>query len=205
MPEHDLVQIFLTLQREFGARVHEVAAEQWDTPTPNSEWNVADLVAHLITEHLWASPLLRGLDLDAAAAEVDRSRSTGGDAGLAATYPRAWDDAAASSAAAFSAPGALERTISLSRGDTKASGYLREMIFDLAVHTWDLGQAIGCRGSLPGDVVYAVWGDSYQFGDLSASGMFDHPVAVPDDAPVLDRLIAMTGRNPRWSDSVFDR
>jgi len=33
-------------------------------------------------------------------------------------------------------------------------------------------------------------------GDMSDSGMFDKPVAVPDDAPTIDRLVGMCGRDP---------
>lgn len=202
--DYDLVEIFTVLQREFQLRVRAVEAEQWTDPTPNAAWHVADLVAHLITEHRWVEPLMRGLDIDAAATEVDRARSFAGHDGVGATYVQAWDDAALCAAAAFSEPRALERPVTLSRGQTTADGYIREMIFDLVVHAWDLGEAIGYRAPLPTDIVQIVWDESRQFGDLSASGMFDHPVAVPPDAPVLDRLIAMTGRDPRWSDSVTE-
>ena len=193
------------MQREFGARVHAIGPDQWTGPTPNVAWTVADLVAHLITEHLWVAPLVRGLDVDAAAQEVDRTRSLGSDDGLGTSYVAAWDAAAAQSAEALCAPGALARPVSLSRGDTTVNGYIQELIFDLTVHTWDLDQAIGFHGALPADVVRIVWQESQKFGDLSASGMFDHPVTVAPDAPVLDQLIAMTGRDPRWSDSVLDR
>jgi hypothetical protein len=29
-------------------------------------------------------------------------------------------------------------------------------------------------------------------------GLFGAPVAVPDSAPLLDRLIGLTGRDPAW-------
>jgi hypothetical protein len=32
---------------------------------------------------------------------------------------------------------------------------------------------------------------------MSGSGMFAAPVPVPDDAPTIDKLVALTGRNPR--------
>jgi uncharacterized protein (TIGR03086 family) len=195
--EHDLVGIFLTMQDEFGARVGAVRPEQWSGDTPDTEWDVAALVAHLVTEHRWIDPLMRGLDLDAAALEIDSARSFAGDDGLGATYVQAWGEAASRAAAAFSAPGALDRSVSLARGETTATSYLRELIFDLTVHSWDLGTAIGYPGELPADVVQVVWEETRDVGDLSASGMYDRPVAVPVDAPVLDRLIAMTGRDPR--------
>ena len=169
-----------------------VSAEQWTRPTPNAAWDVADLVGHLITEHRWVGPLMRGLDLDAAAAEVDAVRSSAVHDG----YREAWVDAADRSFAAFSAPAALEQTVFLSRGPTPADGYIRELIFDLLVHSWDLGRAIDYVGQLPADIVARVWEASRKFCDLSSSGMYDSPVDVPDDAPVLDRLIAMTGRDP---------
>jgi hypothetical protein len=31
------------------------------------------------------------------------------------------------------------------------------------------------------------------------AGLFGPPVAVADDAPELDRLIGLTGRDPAWS------
>jgi hypothetical protein len=42
-----------------------------------------------------------------------------------------------------------------------------------------------------------VYDKAKDFGDLSSSGLFDSPVDVPDDAPTIDRLIALTGRDPR--------
>ena len=185
------------MQDEFGVRVHAVGPDRWTGPTPNAAWDVADLVAHLVTEHRWIDPLMRGLDLDAAAREIDSARAFAGDDGVGATYLQAWDEAASHAAAAFSVSDALERPVSLARGETTATSYIRELIFDLTVHAWDLGTAIGYPGKLPADVVRIVWDESHHFGDLSASGMFDRPVAVPVDAPVLDRLIAMTGRDPR--------
>ena len=29
-------------------------------------------------------------------------------------------------------------------------------------------------------------------------GLFGPPVSVPDDAPLLDRLLGLTGRDPAW-------
>ena len=188
--------MFLKLQLEFGARVHAVSPQQWGDPTPNSAWDVGELVAHLITEHRWIGPLMRGLTIDAAATEVDLGRSAVEEGAAGPSYAQAWDDVAAEAAASFTAPGALDLKVSLTRGETTAVSFIRELIFDLTVHSWDLGRSIGYVGDLPADIVQAVWEESHQFGDLSASDMYDRPVVVPADAPILHRLIAMTGRDP---------
>lgn len=177
-------------------RVHAVSYAQWSEPTPNSAWDVGELVAHLITEHRWVDPLLRGLSVDEAATEVDHDRSFLERGGSGATYVLAWDDVAVKAAAAFSAVDVLDRKVSLGRGETTAVSFTRELIFDLTVHSWDLGRAIGYPGELPADIVQFVWEEAHHFEDLSASDMYDRPVVVPADAPILHRLIAMTGRDP---------
>ncbi|MCU1659873.1 MAG: hypothetical protein JWO57_4529 [Pseudonocardiales bacterium] len=183
--------------REFGVRVHAIDPDQWGAPTPATEWSVTDLVGHVVDEHRWAPPLLHGHDLDAAAKIVEGVASTRHDVSMGSDLAAEWDDAATASVEAFGEPGALDRTVSLSRGPTPVRDYLGEMILDLTVHAWDLGKAIGYSEPLPEDLVRPVYQDVVEMGDLSSSGVFHAPVDVPDDAPVIDKLVAATGRDPR--------
>jgi uncharacterized protein (TIGR03086 family) len=73
------------------------------------------------------------------------------------------------------------------------------MVFDLTVHSWDLGKAIGYDELLPRELVEFVLANMPGSGDLSGSGLFAEPVDVGDDAAPQDRLIAATGRDPSWS------
>lgn len=193
----DLLEKYRTGQALFTERVHAVADNQWQQPTPDREWTVAELVTHVIDEHRWAAPLLHGQDLETAAKIVEGTRSLPVDGGVGANLAEEWDAAAVSSADAFTADGALERTVELSRGTTAVRDYISEMIFDLVVHSWDLARAIGYSEALPDDLVAAVYEAAKKFGDLSSSGFFDAPVDVPDDASTLEKLIALTGRDPR--------
>lgn len=195
--DDDLLAAFLAAQNAFGERVHAVAEGQWQQPTPDTEWTVADLVSHLIEEHRWAAPLVHGHDLDTAGKIVRGTRNLPVDGGTGANLAELWDEAAAASADAFSGDGALERSVALSRGATPARDYIGEMTFDLVVHAWDLGTAIGFDGALPSDVVERVYAQARGIGDLSPSGLFHAPVAVPDDASTIDKLVALTGRSPR--------
>jgi uncharacterized protein (TIGR03086 family) len=189
----DLIALFTSGQREFSARVHAIAEDQWRAPTPCAEWTVADLVDHLIDEQRWAAPLMHGQDLEAAGKVVEGSRSLPVDG---ANLAQEWDEAATASAEAFTAPGALERRVELSRGATPATTYLEEMIFDLVLHAWDLGKAIGYADPLPDDLVAVVQSKVAAMGDLSSTGLFDAPVDVPADASAIDKLVAQTGRKP---------
>jgi uncharacterized protein (TIGR03086 family) len=194
----NLVEKFREAQHAFTDRVHAVAEDQWQAPTPDTEWTVADLVGHLIEEHRWAAPLMHGLDLDSAGKVVEGSRSLPVDGGVGGNLAEEWDEAAVESANAFAEDGALDRTVELSRGPTPAREYLGEMIFDLVVHGWDLQTAIGYSGApLSEELVGAVYEQARQLGDMTSSGLFGAPVDVPDDAPTIEKLVALTGRDPR--------
>ena len=74
-----------------------------------------------------------------------------------------------------------------------------EMTFDLAVHSWDLGKAIGYGAQLPRELAEFVLAQLDGAGDLSGSGMFAEPVDVAGDATPQDKLVAATGRDPGWT------
>ena len=193
----DELSNFLSAQRAFSERVHAVSEDQWSAPTPCREWSVAELVDHVIEENRWAAPLLHGLDVKSAGKVVEGSRKLPVHGGVGANLAEEWDEAALEAADAFSAAGALDRTVELSRGTTPVRQYIVEMISDLVIHGWDLGRAVGYDRPLPAAAVDAVYELAKGMGDLSSTGMFDKPVDVPADAPTIDRLVALTGRNPR--------
>ena len=188
------LQIMDQAFREFTARVDAIPAGGWDSPTPATEWTVRDLVAHVLDEHLWVPPLVHGHDLETAEQIVKGAQSTREGDDLKAQ----WHSAADASAQAFGEPDALGREVSLSRGPTPCGQYLDEMIFDLVVHGWDLGKAVGYPDPIPDSLAEPVFEAVKDMGDLSSFGdMFAPPVSVPDDASTLDKLVAHTGRNPR--------
>lgn len=175
----------------FDAQVKEVRPGDWDKPTPDDEWNVQDLVKHLIDEHLWMPPLLGGHDLGTAEKIVQGVTSTG-DAAVD------WDNAVAGSRQALAEPDVLARTVSLSRGPTPADQYIMEMMFDAAVHAWDLGRALGNDVTLPDELVSTLHPMILGMKDMLAeSGLFAPPVDIGAGASKADELIAATGRDPR--------
>jgi uncharacterized protein (TIGR03086 family) len=194
MTDDELIETFLSAQAAFTERMHAVGEDQWPLGTPDAQWTVADLAGHLVDEHRWAGPLLDGLDMDAARAVVDRWGPPGRDG---ATLVPAWDRAAVMSAAAFRAGGALTGSVAITRGSVPAVEYLEEMVLDLVVHAWDLGTAIGYPEPLPAAAVAAIYPLAQAIVDRTPAGMFDPPVEVSTGAPAVDKLVALTGRQPR--------
>ena len=72
---------------------------------------------------------------------------------------------------------------------------------EVIVHGWDIAVASGQPFACEPELAVAVLG----FGRPTAGqnlrgvpGLFGPPVHVGDDAPLLDRLIGLTGRDPSW-------
>ena len=104
---------------------------------------------------------------------------------------KAWQDADAwtgtTRAGGLELPGALAGNVALN---------------EVVVHGWDLAVATGQPFSAGPDLVDA----ARSFAQAAVAqnpngteGLFGPPVTVPDDAPPLDRLIGLTGRDPSWT------
>ncbi|MER5471358.1 TIGR03086 family metal-binding protein [Streptomyces sp. NPDC002935] len=71
---------------------------------------------------------------------------------------------------------------------------------ELLVHGWDLARATGQEYAPDATALQA----SYEFLSAAAEdptrggGIFGPVVPVPDDAPLLDRVIGLSGRDPGW-------
>ena len=188
----------------FGTLVHTVRADQWNLPTPCAEWTVHDLVNHVVAENLWTAPLMEGATI------ADVGDAYDGDV-LGDDPVAAWDAAAQSARHAVDAPGALERSVHLSAGDTPAAEYVNQLFADHLIHAWDLAQALDSDARLDGDLVAAcaAWFDTIEdlYRQAGAIGPRPH-VAV--DADPQTHLLARFGRSDalatvtRFND-VFNR
>ncbi|MEU1784712.1 TIGR03086 family metal-binding protein [Streptomyces sparsogenes] len=176
----------------FTERVHAVRPDQWDDPTPCTGWTVRDLVNHLAVEQMWVPPLVRD----------GRTIAEQGDAlegDLLGEDPVAtWDEAAAAAREAFTAPGALERTVDLSFGETPAEEYCAQITIDATVHAWDLSRAIGVDERIPKPLVdFSVRAVAPYAAELEKSGMFAAAVEPPSGADAQTKLLALLGREVR--------
>jgi uncharacterized protein (TIGR03086 family) len=184
----DLLDLHRRAAAEFDRRMAAIGDDQWEAPTPCTDWNVRALVRHLVYENVWVADLMAG----ATVAEVgDRYE---GD--LLGDDPKsAWQDALRTALEELSVPGALERTVHLSYGDERASEYLAQLTLDHAVHGWDLARAIGADDALDAELVehlWTVWSPRSEM--IGGSGVFAPPVDVAPGADSQTRLLGLLGR-----------
>ncbi len=189
----DVVDLHGRSGRRFAALVAGVGPEQWHNGTPCSEWDVRELVHHLLYEQRWVPPLFDGLTVEQVGGRFD------GD--LMGEDTAAWPGLLASSIdeahAAVAQPGSLERTVHLSFGDVPGREYVMQLTADLAIHAWDLARATGQDDSLdPGVVALLLPWTEANAGLLTGSGMFGSPIDVGAGAGDDARLLGLLGRRP---------
>ena len=113
----------------------------------------------------------------------------------------AWAASARAATAAVAAPGAVDRTVHLSFGDTPAEEYAYQLAADHLIHGWDLAVAVGADTHLDPEVVEACAAWFVDREDLYRdSGVIGpRPADVGDDADPQARLLVAFGRDPSWS------
>lgn len=96
-------------------------------------------------------------------------------------------------------PGALERTLAMPIGDAPGAMGIRIVTIDTMVHTWDLARALGRQHTMDAELAGAALEMLRGLISPEFRGPgrgFDAEVPCPDGAPVQDRLLAFTGRQP---------
>lgn len=83
----------------------------------------------------------------------------------------------------------------------EVAGYVA--LNEIVVHGWDLARATGQPYKAGEEEIDAclefVRPSVEESGGKGIDGLFGPAVSVPDDAPPLDRLLGLTGRDPSWT------
>jgi uncharacterized protein (TIGR03086 family) len=186
-----LVDRIIMLQRAVdGANrvVSGLQADELTKPTPCTDWDVKALVDHMA----WVLATFTAA-IDDTEPPPKSADLLGGD--LAASYARVSQKAVD----AWRIPGTLERTLTIPLGEMPAPVALNVMIADQHLHTWDLSKSLGRPHTMDEDLSAAVLGVMQQMLKPEYRGPgkgFGAVVPWPEDAPVQERLLAFSGRQP---------
>jgi uncharacterized protein (TIGR03086 family) len=184
--------------RRMADLVRSVPDELLDGPTPCPAYTLGDLLDHV-----------GGLTLAFTAAATKafgdaRSQPPSGDASRLgnawrtripkdlAALAEAWRDPAAWSgmtrAGGIELPGEVAGLVALD---------------ELVIHGWDVARASGQAYDCEAPLLEVVHGFVAQFSgpgqEAQREGLFGPVVEVPEGAPLLDRVIGLSGRDPAWS------
>jgi uncharacterized protein (TIGR03086 family) len=178
--------------------IHGVPDARFDDPTPCPNYTLGDLVEHVGGLTVAFTGAARKDTGDATSQSPSGDASRLGDdwrtqiprdlAALAEAWrdPQAWTGR--TQAGGVELPGEVAGLVALD---------------ELVIHGWDVARASGQSYEVDQPSLEAVHGFVAQFAAPEQAaireGLFGPVVEVSDDAPLLDRVIGLTGRDPGWS------
>jgi uncharacterized protein (TIGR03086 family) len=177
------MDMLITLERAANATsaiARGVRPEQFDSPTPCGDWNVEQLMNHLIGSLEYFTARAEGKD-------ADRPQSAS-----PASYEKTvghLQRVASATAAAWRRPGVLEQAITTTAGGMPGSMLANPARSEMLTRTWDLARATGQPMSADNiDVDGVLAGMQKTLKPEARQPAFGPEVQAPNGAPAIDRL-----------------
>jgi uncharacterized protein (TIGR03086 family) len=175
----DIIDRYERAADGFTARLDAVGDDQWASPTPCTDWDVRQLVNHVIDVQ---RAIPEGLGM--AVTDVPDPKAT-------------WKAVRDGAMTVLRQPGVLEQTMPGRSGEMPVEMSLGIRVGDLLVHTWDLARATGGDERLDADTAAIVL-ERIKPNDelLRSSGTFGPKLDPPPGADAAVELLCFTGRRP---------
>ncbi len=177
----DLVAELEAASEELARLIAAVRDDQWSFPTPCAEWNVRELVAHIIESAARFATIMRAGEPPApvSMASADRYRAS-----------------ARALVAALREPGVMERVYEVPIGSVPGAVVVHLRLTEALTHGWDLAKATGQEAQF--DERVAEQEVEFTEGALAMVPAdrkpFSPPQPVRDSATALEHLAALLGR-----------
>jgi uncharacterized protein (TIGR03086 family) len=194
-------EVFVLADRALERLVARIRPDQWDSTLPASfatsarpeAPTVRELVAYHAYDDAWVPDMLAGLTMDEAGTDKFDDDLLGDDpvgrfSGIV--------EAACAAAGALSASD-LDAVAHLSFGDYPVREYFWQINSFRALRAHDIAKALGLEVDVEPELIQGVWDEvSPHAEEWRTIGVFPAAVPVPEEAPLLDRLLGLTGRQP---------
>jgi uncharacterized protein (TIGR03086 family) len=191
----DDIELLALARLGFRHRLELVLADDWARPTPCSEWNLRQLVNHVVGSDLRYAALLNGGNRQDFTRRWEEETGSGPVVG---DHPvEDWTNGAAVLDAAMRAPGAMDRVVDYPRGPLRGRDLLENRIVDITIHTWDLARAIEADDTLHERLVRrSLSARVFQARPDRPAAANDGSGSAPDNARLQRRLLRASGRSP---------
>jgi uncharacterized protein (TIGR03086 family) len=191
----DALQALTQARSEFESRLATVGTEQWNNPTPCSEWNVHQLVNHMLVGNRMTTQIQAGASHEEILAGFEDDLVAEAGDNLEGAFAALADAVHAG----FAADGGLDGTVNHLMGEIPSTMFVGFRVCDYALHAWDLARGLGTDDRLDPTMIEWLWDDCQAMKDSVAdTGMFGEGASgtVADDAPLQIRYLDTFGRRP---------
>ena len=172
----------VTHTREYIAAVRP---DQWDDATPCTEWNVRQLVNHMVSTTRNVKSIMEG-----------NGPQNWGDDVLGDDPLAAFDAARTQALTAVKALGAMARTVTTRQGERPAADYAIGQLQEMLVHGWDLAKATGQDTAMDPELVEVGYARAVRNRDRLRSGTAwgESEATVTDGADLQTKYLGILGR-----------
>jgi uncharacterized protein (TIGR03086 family) len=192
-------EVFVLAAHALNQVVGMIKDDQWAMEMPPSfarrqtdhTPTLHEIINHHAYEDAWVPDMLAGRTMAEVGVEAYK-----GD--LLGEHPkRNFATLVDKACAAATALDDLDRTVHCSFGDFPARGYLWQTNMFRGLRAHDIAKVIGVDFEMPAELVQGLWDEiSPNAEEWRAIGVFGKAVPVPVDAPLMDRVLGLTGRDP---------
>lgn len=194
--------VFVLADEALVEVVDQIHDDQWPMQTPpgfltmlvdDRRPTLREVINYQAYDDAWVPDMLAGRTMDEAGRDKFDGDLLGADPKVSlATIAKA-------ACAAARGLDDLDRIVHCSFGDYPAREYLWQINGFRGLRAHDLARVIGVKPDLADELVQGMWDEiSPNAEEWRAIGVFPATVPVPDDAPLLHRLLGLTGRDPAW-------
>jgi len=193
-------KVFVLADRALNSVVAQIKDEQWSMQMPpdfqTRQTDHVPTLREIINYHAyddsWVPDMLAGRTMAECGPDSFKGDLLGDDpkASFAAIVDKA--------CAAAERLDDLDRTVHCSFGDFPSREYFWQINMFRGLRARDIARAIGVQPNLPDALVQGIWDEiSPRAEEYRGYGVFPQAVPVAEDAPLLDRLLGLTGRDPK--------
>ena len=184
-PEADAPRLYAKAVTNARERIAAVRPDQWEDATPCTEWNVRQLVSHMVSTTRNVKSILEG-----------NGPQNWGDNVLGDDPLAAFDEARAGALAAVNAAGAMGRTVTTRQGERPAADYAIGQLQEMLVHGWDLAKATGQDTAMDPELVEVGYARALRNRDRLRSGTAwgESEANVADGADLQTKYLGILGR-----------
>jgi len=191
-------EVFLLAERALQNVIEQIRDDQWDMEMPpsfarrnQSTVTLREIVSYHAYDDAWVPDMLAGKTME----EAGKSKFDGD---LLGDDPKGnFAKIVEAACTAASQLDDLGRTVHCSFGDYPAREYFWQINGFRGLRAHDIASVIGVDSDLPADLVQGLWDEiSPNAEEWRSIGVFPPAVEVPEDAPLQDKLLGLTGRQP---------
>ncbi len=191
------IDVFILAEDALVKVVSQIKDEQWQMEMPQSfsrkgmkPVTLREIINYHAYDDAWVPDILSGKTMEEAGKDTF-------DGDLLGDNPIQHFKDIADKACEAAKVADLNRPTHLSYGIYPSKEYLKHITSFRGFRAYDIAKAIGVDPTLDPALVQGMWDEFLpEAEEWRKMGVFGPKVEVPDDAPLQDKLLALTGRQP---------